>query len=305
MNGYLFPAEIDGFLQYLHSEKRYSNHTIIAYRNDLWQFISFLNFPDFSRIQQTELNDVRDWAMNMREEGIAARSINRKVSSLRALFRYWQKMGLTKKNPTAAFKNLKLSKPLPNVVTESGIKTLRERVYFEPGWQGLRDKLLLELLYNTGLRRTELVNLKINDIDFQRNEIKVTGKRNKQRIIPVLDAIRVQIEDYMEATKLTFEDYNPDFLLLSNKGKKISEKLVYDKVKFYLRLVATNAKLSPHTLRHSFATHLLDHGADINAVKELLGHSSLAATQVYTHNTIEKLKSTYTKYHPKNQSKNE
>ncbi len=298
---------ITDFIIYIQAERRFSTHTITAYQNDLQQFFTYLNDQEAERYKTITLDDVRDWALSLMDDKTQARSVNRKISTLRSFFKFFLKIGEIKVNPCHGFRNLKMAKPLPEFVTETSIDKLFSDIRFPDGWPGERDRVLLLLLYSTGIRRSELVNLEKNNIDLQRSEIKLLGKRNKERSIPVSDDVAKMLSNYLLNTETAFGPETPSTLILNDKGKKISNNDVYQKVNFYLRLVATNKKLSPHTLRHTFATHLLNNGADINAVKELLGHSSLAATQVYTHNTIEKLKTIYKQAHPRshNQTKKE
>jgi integrase/recombinase XerC len=292
---------LETFKIHAESEKRYSKHTVTAYLNDIEQFFVYLNDAEYSRLTQVDLDDVRDWALSLMDDGLDARSVNRKISSIRTFFAYFHKLGKLQSNPCKGFKSLKTDKKLPEFVSESSVEKLFKSIRFPDGWEGQRDRMILEMLYLTGMRRSELIGLELKKVDFQRGEIKVLGKRNKERIIPVSNITKQMMSEYMESTAAHFEGRYPDYWIVNDKGLKVSEKFVYEKVKFYLRLVTNNSKVSPHTLRHTFATHLLNQGADINAVKELLGHSSLAATQVYTHNTIEKLKHIYKSAHPRAQ----
>ncbi len=292
---------LETFKIHAESEKRYSKHTVTAYLNDIEQFFVYLNDAEYSRLTQVDLDDVRDWALSLMDDGLDARSVNRKISSIRTFFAYFHKLGKLQSNPCKGFKSLKTDKKLPEFVSESSVEKLFQSIRFPDGWEGQRDRMILEMLYLTGMRRSELIGLELKKVDFQRGEIKVLGKRNKERIIPVSNITKQMMSEYMESTAAHFEGRYPDYWIVNDKGLKVSEKFVYEKVKFYLRLVTNNSKVSPHTLRHTFATHLLNQGADINAVKELLGHSSLAATQVYTHNTIEKLKHIYKSAHPRAQ----
>ena len=292
---------LDTFKIHAESEKRYSKHTVTAYLIDIEQFFVYLNDSEYSRLSEVNLDDVRDWALSLMDDGLDARSVNRKISSIRTFFAYYHKLGKLKSNPCKGFRSLKTDKKLPEFVSESSVDKLFQSIRFPDGWEGQRDRMILEMLYLTGMRRSELIGLELKKVDFQRGEIKVLGKRNKERIIPVSNITRQMMSEYMESTVVHFEGRLPDYWIVNDKGLKVSEKFVYEKVKFYLRLVTNNSKVSPHTLRHTFATHLLNQGADINAVKELLGHTSLASTQVYTHNTIEKLKHIYKSAHPRAQ----
>ncbi len=293
-------AETERFLQYLAQEKRYARHTLLAYSNDLKQFSEFLK-------KQFELNDIegaqpfmiRSWLAGLMSEGAARTSVNRKLSSVKSFFHYLQKKQIVPENPTLKVSNIKKSSRLPVYVEEEKMDQLLDRVPFENDFPGLRDRLIIELLYFTGMRLSELIDLKHDDFDEFNSNVKVTGKRNKQRIVPLLSKVRKTYLDYtLEKEKLFGTSYIP-FVLVTDKGKKLYPKFVYRRVNLYLSYVTTETKKSPHVLRHSFATHMLNHGADLNAIKEILGHSSLSATQVYTHNTIEKIKTIYKQAHPK------
>jgi integrase/recombinase XerC len=229
------------------------------------------------------------------EQKISARSVNRKISSLKSFFKFLQRSGEVKKNPMTKVQAPKTSRRLPTFVEISGIEKLLTIIEFPNGYHGSVERMIIELLYGTGMRRSELINLKRSDFDSYNSQIKILGKGNKERLIPLHHKLRDAIRDFIGLS----ERNNRDFLLIDEKGRKLKEAYVYATVKKYLNLVTTVDKKSPHTLRHTFATHLMNNGADINAVKELLGHSSLAATQVYTHNTIDKLKEIYSRAHPK------
>lgn len=288
------------FLDYLRFEKRSSEHTVEAYRVDLQQFSEYLQVeegnPDILRATSA---DIRSWMIQLMEEGVTARSINRKVSALRAFYRYHLKMKDVAVNPTEVITAPKLSKRLPQFVEEREMDTLFQAELFPDDFEGKRDQLIIELFYVTGMRLSELIGIRRGDIDLYDGSVKVLGKRNKERIIPFSPRVKVIITDYL---KLFDEKYagNPknSFIFVAQNGNKIYPKAVYRIVRKYLDLVTTIDKRSPHVLRHTFATQMLNHGADINAIKEILGHSSLAATQVYTHNSIEKLKNIYNQAHP-------
>lgn len=289
------------FLDYLRFEKRSSEHTVDAYRVDLQQFSEYLQVeegnPDILRATSA---DIRSWMIQLMEEGVTARSINRKVSALRAFYRYHLKMKDVAVNPTEVITAPKLSKRLPQFVEEREMDMLFQAELFPDDFEGKRDQLIIELFYVTGMRLSELIGIRRGDIDLYDGSVKVLGKRNKERIIPFSPRVKVIITDYL---KLFDEKYagNPknSFIFVAQNGNKIYPKAVYRIVRKYLDLVTTIDKRSPHVLRHTFATQMLNHGADINAIKEILGHSSLAATQVYTHNSIEKLKNIYNQAHPR------
>ena len=291
---------IRSFLDYLKFQKRYSQHTITSYQNDLSGFFDYLRMQfDESQLQNIKPAFIRTWLAQLKSEGISSKTINRKISSLRSFFKYYIKQGLVEVSPMATITSPKVGKRLPQFVEKKDIDTLFDHVEFPGNWTGRTDRLLLQILYNTGIRQAELIGLKENQVDYSSSAIKVLGKGSKERIIPASNSLMKEIKDYAVEKKKQFSDGDPIFLLVNEKGKKLYPKYVYNVAKKYLTLVTTIDKKSPHILRHTFATHLTNNGADLNAVKELLGHSSLAATQVYTHNTIEKLKDVFRKAHPK------
>src|SRR5436190_23659589 len=296
----LFDDSIQSFLDYLKYQKRYSSYTIRAYHDDLAQFFGFLQ-SQFGELPLGEIghNHVRTWLASIRERYITAKTINRKISSLKSFFKYTVKSGVLDQTPMTRVLTPKISKRLPDFIVESDADKLMGSLKNSEDWKGLNTKMLISLFYTTGMRLSELVNLKENQVDFGKKQVKVLGKGNKERIIPIGQEVVVMIKDYIQLKKKEFE--SPDnTLLVTEKGKKMYIKYPYLLVRSFLSSeVRTLNKKSPHVLRHSFATHLSNNGADLNAIKELLGHSSLAATQVYTHNTIEKLKNVYKKSHPK------
>ena len=286
-------SQVQSFLNYIQFEKRYSVHTIESYTNDLSQFTDFL-LPYEKEIASANHLDIRNWMVSMMESKITPRSINRKVSTLKSFFKFLLRRGEIKKNPLAKVQTPKSSKRLPVFVETTGIDKLLHQIEFPEGYQGALDKIVIEIFYGTGMRRSELLNLKLTDFDAYSAQVKVLGKGNKERIIPIHHELRNSINHFISQKPVA-----GIYLLSDESGEKLTAAYVYKTVKHYLNLVTTVGKKSPHTLRHTFATHLMNNGADINAVKELLGHSSLAATQVYTHNTIDKLKSIYKQAHPK------
>ncbi len=290
--------EAQSFFNYLEFERRYSRHTLESYRNDLSQFASFLKSYE-KQLSEATHTDIRNWIVSMMEQKITARSVNRKVSALKSFYKFSLRRGHIKKNPLAKVQTPKTSKRLPVFVELTGIDRLLKEIEFPAGYEGLLDKMLIELFYGTGIRRSELINLKETDFDSYSSQIKVLGKGSKERIIPIHTELTNSIKKFIAEKKKNVPEQEGSFLLVSEKGKKLQAAFAYTTVKKYLNLVTTVDKKSPHTLRHTFATHLMNNGADINAVKELLGHSSLAATQVYTHNTIDKLKNIYKQAHPK------
>ncbi len=288
------------FTDYLKFQKRYSQHTIIAYQTDL---ISFFDFTEqtFMQINLPEIAPamVRSWLAQLKESGMESKSINRKISSLKSFFKYQLKEQAITTSPMGAVISPKIKKRLPQFVEKKDMDTLFNYVEFPDTWEGKTDKILLQLLYNTGMRQAELVGLRQNHIDASKKVIKVLGKGNKERIIPISNYLVLAVTAYISGKQQLPQGYNSDVLLVNANGKKLYPKYVYNTVKTYLSQITTIEKRSPHVLRHTFATHLMNNGADLNAVKELLGHSSLAATQIYTHNTIEKLKDIHKKAHPK------
>jgi integrase/recombinase XerC len=291
---------IQSFLDYLKFEKRYSAHTVISYQTDLSDFFNYLNTQfEENSLKKISHSFVRSWLAGLKDQGLTSKSINRKISTLKSFFKYHLKTGSVDVTPMANVISPKISKRLPVFVKEADTKNLVEALnQSTEDWKGLNAKMIITLFYETGMRLSELIMLKDSQVDFSRSQIKVLGKGNKERIIPVSKSTLAAIKNYQELKRKNFEEAG-DFLLITNKGKKLYPKYAYLLVNHYLSHASTLDKKSPHVLRHTFATHLMNSGADLNAVKELLGHSSLASTQVYTHNTIEKLKDVYKKAHPK------
>jgi len=290
-------SQIQSFLDYLRFEKRYSQHTLISYQNDLEQFFAFLTQYDNLAIEAITPIYIRSWLAELKEESISAKSINRKISALKSFFKFMMKQGVIDQTPMATVVSPKINKRLPAFVEEKNTNTLFTHVEFSDDWKGKTEWLILALFYNTGMRVSELINLKENQVDENYGQLKVLGKGNKERIIPISKELLTEIKNYVAQKPLRLEGVTEIFV--NEKGKPLYSKYIYNSVKKYLSAVTTLEKKSPHILRHTFATHLMNNGADLNAVKELLGHSSLAATQVYTHNTIEKLKDIHKKAHPK------
>ena len=288
------------FLDYLRYEKRFSPHTLTAYESDMGQFVEFLQktyeLSDPGEIRHTH---VRSWMVDLMERGNVPSSINRKLSCLKSFFKFLRKQGDITTNPMLKVIPPKMGKRLPVFVPEKAMSLLFDQVDFGDGHAGLRNRLVMEVLYCTGVRQSELIGLKTADVDFSTNNIKVYGKGGKERLIPVARHLAELMERYIGLRRALFPGNDVPNLILSDKGKPLTAGLVYKLVNRYLSIVTTVEKRSPHVLRHSFATHLSNGGADLNAIKELLGHSSLASTQVYTHNSIEKLKKVYQQAHPK------
>ncbi len=289
------------FISYLSLEKNYSPHTVKAYQNDIEEFREFcINTYEISIIDDVDYSLIRSWIVVLVNGAISNRSINRKVASLKAYYRFLQRIEKIENNPLAKHKALKTSKKIEVPFSETEMDDVLKQIAFPDGFEGCRDKLLIELLYTTGIRRAELVNLKLIDIDSYRNTIRVLGKRNKERLVPLLLSTKELLMRYLEERKKLACISDENYLFLSKSGVKIYETLVYRVINKYLGMVSTKVKKSPHILRHTFATHLLNKGADMNSVKELLGHSSLASTQVYTHNSISELKKVHLASHPRN-----
>jgi integrase/recombinase XerC len=296
----ILSSEISAFTDHLKFEKRYSVHTIRSYHDDLTQFRDYLE-TSFGSMRVDEISPaiVRTWLASLKNNGIGSRSINRKISTLKSFFKFIMRSGNLKKNPLAGIVSPKVSKRLPAFVEETDMQTLFGHVEFEEGWNGYTGRLAMQMLYELGLRLSELVNCRELQVDYGNRQIKILGKGNKERIIPVNTALLAGIKEYVRKKPAEFEVYDRNYLLVNDKGNKLYPKFIYRLTTKYLPKVTTVKKKSPHILRHSFATHLMNNGAELNAVKELLGHASLAATQVYTHNTIEKLKNVHKKAHPR------
>ncbi len=287
---------IEQFSNYLLFEKRYSKHTITAYINDITQCQKFIQ--SFNKnLLTADSNDLRMWIIQLVEHEISPISIHRKISSLKAYYKYLLREKQIEINPTSKLVSPKTKKRLPVFIEEKNILTLFNEQLFDESFEKQRDKMVLSLLYGTGIRLSELVSLKISDIDFNKMTIKIFGKRNKERLVPFGQILFNDLKHYIEIR----QKINPKhtYLIITNKGEQAYPKLIYRIVHHYLMLVTNEEKKSPHVLRHTFATHLLNNGADLNGIKELLGHANLAATQIYTHNTFEQLKKVYSKAHPR------
>lgn len=295
-----FNEHISIFISHLKFEKRYSQHTIIAYEGDLSEFSVFL-LSTFGELPLSEVSyqHIRSWLAELKEGGLSSKSINRKISALKSFFKFHLKLGNIRSNPTTKVVTPKVNKRLPAFVKEEDLHQLTHALKMSTeDWKSLNGYMLVHLFYATGMRLSELINLKERQIDFSRRQVKVLGKGNKERSIPLASEILDSIQRYMDLKRKEFAEYAEE-LLVTEKGKKMYPKYAYLLVKKQLSQIPTLDKKSPHVLRHTFATHLVNKGAELNAVKELLGHASLAATQVYTHNTIEKLKEIYRNAHPK------
>jgi integrase/recombinase XerC len=290
--------ELQLFSEYLKVERRYSAHTIIAYETDLAQFSSYLTeVYDLSSMNEVRPSFVRSWLVKLIEEGISARSVNRKITALKSFYRFSIRKGVLTENPMLKVSSPKTSKRLPEYVEADKLDLLLDHTEFQDSFEGRRDHLIIELFYGTGIRLSELLGLKIDDVQISKHQIKVTGKRNKQRIIPLFSELEIRIQNYIHELKGL--GIKSEVLFVFEDGKGLYPMYVYRLVNKYLSMVSTRKKKSPHVLRHSFATEMLNKGADLNAIKELLGHANLSATQVYTHNSIEKLKKAYKMAHPR------
>lgn len=293
-------AVIQSFVDYLKFEKRYSAHTIQAYRDDLTSFFDHIG-TEMGGMELREISPpiIRSWLASLKEGGLSSRSVNRKISSLRSFYKYELRSGAVEQSPMTAITSPKASKRLPVFVEQKDMAVLLDEIRFPDTWEGWTDRLILAIFYHTGMRLAELMNLREGQVDGSKRVLKVLGKGNKERVIPVSPVLVEGIQVYMRKKRAELEAPDKEYLLVTGKGRRLYPKYMYRSVRKYLAQVTTIEKKSPHVLRHTFATHLMNEGAELNSVKELLGHSSLASTQVYTHNTIEKLKDVYKKAHPK------
>jgi len=293
---------VAGFISYISKEKRFSQHTVTAYTKDLEQFLNHIQKNlEIKEIEEVDHHDIRSWVISILEdEKLQAVSVNRKISCLRSFYKYLVRNDVVTKNPMERIISLKMKKKLPLFLEQKQMENLLDQMEFGDDFAGIRDKLVIELLYCTGMRRAELIGLRSSNVNRSKKELKVLGKRNKERIIPLSDVSMALIEEYEHMRNQQFPDSKlVESLLLNDNGNQMTDGFVYRKVNRYLRLVTTIEKKSPHILRHTFATHMLNNGADLNAIKELLGHANLSATQVYTHNSIEKLTQIYKQAHPR------
>lgn len=292
---------IDSFSDYLLYQKRYSPHTVKAYLADLSEFKTFLsNIYEINDWAQVNGPVVRQWVVELSENDISSRSINRKISSLKSFFTFLIRDGAIKVNPMAKIVSPKQSKKLLRVVSEDEMDLLLNKLEFPDDDKGRLDKMIISTFYNTGMRLSELINLKATDFNLNESKVKVLGKRNKERFIPLSSTFKVELKDFLTTESLKRPLSEDSWFFVNQKGKKLYPKLVYTTINKYISSVSGIEKKSPHVLRHSFATHMLNRGADLNSIKELLGHSNLSATQIYTHNSVDQLKEMYNKAHPRN-----
>ncbi len=289
------------FRDYLQLEKNYSPHTVNAYLNDITSFHTFIT-NEFEQESLLEVNysQIRSWIVSLVDAKISNVSVNRKIASLKSFYKFLLKTKQMETSPLLKHKSLKTPKTLQIPFSEKELDDVLHHIQYPDGFEGIRDKLIIDLFYTTGIRRTELIHLKQNNFDESKATIKVLGKRNKERMLPVLPAILLQIKHYLTERAYLEHITDSDYLFLTEKGKKMNDSLVYRLINKYFSGVSEKVKKSPHILRHTFATHLLNNGADLNSVKELLGHSSLASTQIYTHNSLAELKKVFNEAHPRN-----
>lgn len=291
------------FEDYLLLEKNYSQHTVTAYTNDIGFFESFLSSEfDDDNLIAVNYNQIRSWIVSLSDDGISNPSINRKISSLKSFYKFLLKTKQIDSSPLLKHKALKSPKKIQIPFSEKELDMVLNQITYKEGFEGIRDKLIVDLFYTTGIRRTELINLKTHNVDLSNNSIKVLGKRNKERIIPILPIIEEQMKKYITERSVVQDVKDAEYFFLLLNGVKLNDSFVYRLINYYFSNVSEKVKKSPHILRHTFATHLLNNGADINSVKELLGHSSLASTQVYTHNSLAELQKVYNNAHPRNKN---
>ena len=289
------------FHDYLLLEKNYSRHTVTAYINDISFFESFLsNEFDDDNILRVNYNQIRSWIVSLSDDGISNTSINRKISSLKSFYKFLLKTKQIEASPLLKHKALKAPKKIQIPFSEKELDLVLNQITYPEGFEGIRDKLIVDLFYTTGIRRTELIHLRMQHVDLSNKTIKVIGKRNKERIIPILTIIEEQAIKYLSERSSIQPVKEDEYFFLLINGVKLNDSFVYRLINYYFSNVSEKVKKSPHILRHTFATHLLNNGADINSVKELLGHSSLASTQVYTHNSLAELQKVYNNAHPRN-----
>jgi integrase/recombinase XerC len=292
---------LKAFQEYLQLEKNYSLHTITAYGNDLLFFQEFLkNNFDQELLEEVNYSMIRSWIVSMVDTGISNSSINRKIASLKAFYKFLLKTKQIESSPLLKHKSLKTPKILQIPFSENELDRVLNNLKFPEGYEGIRDKLIIDLFYTTGVRRAELINLKMQNVDLHSGTLKVLGKRNKERIVPIIPILASQIKLYLSERSHLESIKDADYFFLLLKGVKLNDSFVYRLINHYFSHVSEKVKKSPHILRHTFATHLLNNGADLNSVKELLGHASLASTQVYTHSSLSELKKIYGQAHPRN-----
>lgn len=300
-NGFFMRTNFQSHTEYLEKEKKYSPLTVKAYQNDILSFQLYLqNFHDACPMEQVSYSLIRSWIVHLSDAKNSSTSINRKMAALKSFYKFLLKTKQIENNPFVKHKSLKTPKRVQIPFSEKEISQLFETQFLETDFESVRNRLVVELLYATGIRRAELINLEVNAVDFYGKTIKVLGKRNKERVIPMLTTTLEIVKLYLIKRNEIKDIVNQNKLILSKKGNKISETFVYRLINNYFSTVSEKVKKSPHVLRHSFATHLLNNGADLNSVKELLGHASLSSTQIYTHSSLSELKKVYENAHPRN-----
>jgi integrase/recombinase XerC len=288
------------FRNYIKVEKRYSEHTVRAYTDDIRQFAHFIRTePDSNRILSASQTEIREWIIHLMNEGWSPRTLRRKIGALRTFFKYCMRNRLVVVNPAENVILPKLKKQLPEFIKESSLDALFSEEQFGNDFPGIRDRLILELFYATGMRLSELLSLRISSFDWTKGEVRILGKRNKERVVPLTQNVQQLLREYIKKAREKYTLSDSDPIILTDKGEPAYPKMVQRTVQKHLTAATTLEKKSPHLLRHTFATHMLNNGADLNAVKELLGHANLAATEIYTHNTYEKLKTIYKQAHPR------
>ena len=288
------------FFEHLRNERRYSPHTLLAYKADIVQVQSFLHDQyEISNLLDAHAGMIRSWMAGLVDQGLARSSLNRKISALKSFYSFCVNQGALSASPMEKISLVRKDRKLPGFIDEGAMGELFDRIGFGEGFSGLRDRLIFVFLYTTGMRVSELTGLKHHDIDTYNNSLRITGKGSKQRIVPLLEEARQVYLAYKDEQSALFGENVHPFVVVTDKGGKAYARFIHRRVTAHLGGVTTRRKKSPHVLRHTFATHMLEHGADLNAIKEILGHASLSATQIYTHNTIEKIKSIYKQAHPK------
>lgn len=293
--------DLNSYIDYLELEKHYSSHTIMAYKKDLLGFMNYLMDEEVLSVDEVNYSIIRGWVTLLLEDGVSNRSVNRKMVAIKSYFKFLLKTGTITSNPTAAYKSLKVGKKIQIPFSSDEVLKLLNTPYDESDYIQSRDFLIIELFYATGIRREELINLKLADVDLSNKVIKVLGKRKKERIVPLVDTLITHFEKFFLLRK-KIASSQIEYLFLTSNGDKVYPSLVYRVIKTYFSRVSLKVKISPHVLRHTFATHLLDKGADLNAVKELLGHASLSSTQIYTHSSMAMLKGVYKTAHPRSKN---
>jgi integrase/recombinase XerC len=300
-SGFFMDTNLNSFIAYLEHQKKCSPHTVLAYEKDILEFERFVSQSyDQETISEVVYPQIRSWIVSLSEQGISNRTINRKISSLKAFYKFLLRIKEIETSPLLKHLALKTPKTIQIPFSENEINLVLNQLVFPDGFEGVRDKLIIDLFYTTGIRRTELIHLKIGSVDLVTATLKVLGKRNKERIVPLLPVVIEQLHCYIKERKQFRLESASDFLFLTQKGVKLSDSFVYRLINSYFSGVSEKVKKSPHILRHTFATHMLNHGANLNSVKELLGHSSLASTQVYTHSSLLELQKVYKEGHPRN-----